>query len=277
MQLAPRYHGPVILSIDDDPAVQLAPVTRQRRRFEALLGELSDEQWNAPSRCDGWSTRDVISHLVTVNGFWHASVQAGLGGTPTRFLAGFDPAATPPLLVSSMSAASTTEVFERFVASNRAFLDGLAALTDDQWSMPAEAPPGHVPIRLLAQHALWDSWAHERDVAIPLGIEPAVEDDEVISCLQYAAAVSPVLGIGVGRADTGVLSLAATDPETSFVLEVGECVRLRPGAIDAGTPCLRGNAVELTEALTLRAPMPSSTPAEWRAMLGGLETAFDAT
>lgn len=276
MQLAPRYDGPAVLAIDDDPPAQLLPVTRQRERFAALLGTLTEEQWNAPSRCDGWSTRDVIAHLVTVNGFWHASVQAGIAGAPTRFLAGFDPAATPPLLVSSMGSASSGEIFERFVASNRALLDGLAALSNDQWSMLAESPPGHVPIRLVAQHALWDSWVHERDVALPLGIEPTVEDDEVISCLQYAAAVSPVLGLAVGRAGSGVLAMEASNPSTSFVLEVGDCVRLHPGATDTAAPCLRGDALALTESLSLRAPMPSDTPREWQQMLGGLQSAFDA-
>ena len=42
--------------------------------------------------------------------------------------------------------------------------------------------------------------------------------------------------------------------------------------IDA--PCLRGDAVTLVEALSIRAPRPDSTPVEWKQMLGGLETAF---
>ena len=35
-------------------------------------------------------------------------------------------------------------------------------------------------------------------------------------------------------------------------------------------------AVELVEALSLRAPLPADTPVEWRGVLNGLETVFDA-
>ena len=276
MRLAPRYDGPVVLAIDDDPGSQLLPVTRQRQRFQGMLAGLSDDQWGQASRCEGWTVRDVVAHLVSVNEFWHASVEAGLVGEPTRMLAGFDPAATPPLLVDVMSSLSPLEVLDRFVSTNDTLLGALSALTNDEWSMLAESPAGHVPIRLLAQHALWDSWVHERDVAIPLAITPGVEPDEVRSCLRYAAVVSPVLGLGLGRARAGVLAVEATDPASRFVLEVGDCVSLRDESFDRDAPCLRGDAVEMTEAVSLRIPMSPSAPIEWSRLLGGLEAAFDA-
>lgn len=241
-----------------------------------MLAELTDDQWGRASRCEGWTARDVVAHLVGVNKFWNASVLAGLAGEPTRALAGFDPAATPPLLVDAMSSLSPSGVLDQFVSTNDSFLGALSALTPGEWSMPAESPAGHVPIRLLAQHALWDSWVHERDVAIPLGIASGVEPDEVTSCLQYAAVVSPVLGIGLGRARAGVVAVEATDPTVRFVLDVGDCVSLRNEAFDRVVPCLSGDAVEMIEALSLRRPMSPSTPIEWSQLLGGLEAAFDA-
>lgn len=275
MQLSPRYDGPVVLSIEDEPASQLAPLVRQRRRFETVLAGFDDDRWGSPSRCDGWTARDVVAHLVSVNEFWTASVLGGLSGQPTRWLAGFDPAATPPLLVGSMAELSPAQVLDRFVATNDALLAALDGLTPEQWSMPAETPPGHLPIRLLAQHGLWDSWVHERDVLLPLGLEPAVEPDEVVSCLRYAAALSPVLGAGVGRVATGSFGLVATDPDVRCRLEVGESVTM--SAADSGVgpddPVLRGPALGLTEALSLRAPLPADTPPEWRELLGGIEAA----
>jgi uncharacterized protein (TIGR03083 family) len=275
MKLAPRYDGPPILVIDGEPDCQLTPFTRQRLRFEELLSGLTPEQWNEPSRCDGWSVRDVIAHLLTVNQFWNASVVAGVAGEPTRILRGFDPAATPPAMVSTMSALSSREVLDGFVDTNATLLDTLSRLTRDEWSMMAESPAGLVPIRLLVQHGIWDSWVHERDVALPLGLQPVVEPDEVVSCLQYAAAVSPALGIGLDRSGAAVLAVDATDPPVRFVLEVSDCVVLRDGSID-DRPCLRGDAVELTEALSLRVPLDAAAPMEWRQALGGIEAAFDA-
>lgn len=280
MKLAPRYDGPAVLAIDDPVDSQLVPVTRQRRRFQSMLAELTEEQWSHASRCDGWTARDVVVHLVTVNEFWTMSVVAGTAGAPTRMLTGFDPAATPPLLVDTMRVLSPSAVLDRFVTTNEAFLDTLGALTAEEWAMPAESPPGHVPIRLLAQHALWDSWVHERDVALPLGIASAVEDDEVASCLRYAAALSPALAIAVGgdRAGGGraVLAVEATDPSVRFVLTVGDSVTLRDALVEPEIPCLRGDAVELTEVLSLRRPMDLDAPPEWALILGGLEAAFDA-
>ena len=276
MILAPRYDGPTVLFVDGHPSDQLEPLVRQRRRMTSMLETLTDEEWAVPSRCVGWTVRDVVAHLVGVNAFWRGSIRAGLAGAPTRVLAAFDPAATPPSMVEGMSSLTTRQVFDEFVATTDALLDVATGLTDEQWSTVAESPAGHVPIRLLAQHALWDSWVHERDVAIPLGIPAAIENDELQSCLQYAAAVGPVLGSGLGRSYAGVVAVEASDPSIRFVLDIGESVSVRNEAPAVSVPCLRGDAVELTEALSLRAPMPVATPIEWTNLVGGLATAFDS-
>jgi uncharacterized protein (TIGR03083 family) len=275
MKLNPRYEEPPIISITGRANDQRLPLSRQRRRLQETLTGLDDEGWRAPSRCDGWTVHDVVAHLVGVNEFWNASVQAGLDGKPTRILAHFDPSATPPLLVAPMRTLTRTELLDQFVASNDAFLATVDALDDEGWMVLAESPPGHVPVRLLAQHALWDSWVHERDIALPLGGAPALEPDEVASCLQYAAALSPALAIISGTAVPGTYSAVATNPAVSFVLDVSESVSVHEGAAPVGTPCLRGDAVELVEALSLRASPPPATPAPWRRLLGGLATTFD--
>ena len=276
MKLAPRYDGPPIIVIAGAPDDQRAPVTRQRRRLEAALADLGTDDWAAPSRCDGWSVQDVIAHLVGVNAFWNASVRAGAAGTPTRVLTGFDPAATPPLMVGPMRSLTPAEILDQFVASNDAFLGAIAELDDVAWSMPAETPAGHVPIRVLAHHALWDSWVHERDVALPLGLTPAVEADEVLSALRYAAALGPALGILGGEAFRGAYALETTDPECRIELNVDDSVAVHDGSVFPDAPCLRGDAVEMLETLSLRTPLPPSAPAEWRHLLGGLVTAFDS-
>ena len=277
MQLRPRYEGPSILIMDGPADDQLLPLTRQRRRLQALLRTLDEEQWMAPSRCEAWTVRDVIAHLVGVNAFWHASVLAGLKGNPTRVLAGFDPAATPPLMVDSMKALTCADVLAEFISTNEAFLDLVAGLTLAEWSTPVESPPGHVPVRLLAQHALWDCWIHERDIAIPLAISPIVEVDEVTSCLRYAAAVGPALGLELGVVALGTYAIEATDPVVRFVLDVGDSVVVRnDDHCSADVPCLRGDAVALTEALSLRAAMPPAAPGEWTRLGNALVTAFDA-
>jgi uncharacterized protein (TIGR03083 family) len=276
MKLAPRYDGSSILSIDRPPDDQQVPLTRQRLRLQASLRELDETAWAAPSRCAGWTVQDVVAHLVGVNAFWSASVAAGLAGEPTRMLAAFDPAKTPPMMVAGMRALRASDVLEQFATSNEDFLDAIAALGSADWAAVAESPAGHVSIRLLAHHALWDSWIHERDIAIPLGLTLIEEPDEVAACLRYSAAISPALAIASGQDLSGVFAVEATDPSERFTLAVRESVAVRDGVPPSGAPCLRGDAVQLVEALSIRTALPASAPREWRQLLSGLATAFDS-
>jgi uncharacterized protein (TIGR03083 family) len=240
-----------------------------------MLESLSDGDWGAASRCDGWTVQDVVSHLIGVNGFWRASVVAGLAGAPTRVLAGFDPATTPALMVAAMGELTPPQVLDQFVASNDALFEVIGELDAAGWGTLAESPAGHVPIRVIAHHALWDCWVHERDIALPLGLNPPAELDEVRSCLRFAAALSPAFAISAGHELTGVFAVDAGDPALCFVLEVGDAVAVRDQVAPPDAPCLRGGAVELVEALSLRAPLPASTPRAWLRLLQGLATAFD--
>jgi uncharacterized protein (TIGR03083 family) len=274
VKLTPHYDDPSVLTFDGPVDDQAVPVTRQRRRMEAILGEFGDDEWAAPSRCEGWSNQDVIAHLVTVNQFWETSVRAGLAGEPTRILATFDPAAHPPLLIAPLAELSGKEVLEQFSSSNDGFLDAIAGLDAAQWSTAAEAPPGHISIRLLCAHALWDAWIHERDIVLPLGRAQALEDDELASCVRYAAAIGPVLTLGT-NAFRGNLAVDARNPDATFTITVGSTVELRSGVADG--PCLRGDTAELVDALSVRTPLPTDAPAEWRTLFdSGLATVFDA-
>jgi uncharacterized protein (TIGR03083 family) len=275
MKISPRYDGPPLIWIDGAPDDQLAPVVRQRRRMETMLAALGADDWKAPSRCAGWTVQDVISHIIGVNAFWELSVREGLAGTPTRYLVGFDPAATPAQMVGAMQTLTAEEVFDQFVASNDGFLGVLSGLDADGWLTLAETPPGHLPIRLLASHAVWDTWVHERDIALPLGITPPVEADEVLASMRYAAALSPGFILSEGRDCRGSFAVEVIDLETSFTLDVGESVAVHDGALPTGAPRLRGDSVELVEALSIRAPLPDSAPAEWHELLVGLATAFE--
>jgi len=278
MILSPRYDGPTILTTDATsaaPRSQELPCARQRRRLEGVLGELTAEQWASPSRCEGWSVRDVVVHLTSVNAFWALSARQGVAGTPTRFLGAFDPAATPSQMVAGVATTDPVDVLADFVRSNDGFLGTIAAFGDDEWAALAESPIGHVSIGLMVQHALWDSWIHERDILLPLGLSQVEEPDEIESCLVYAAAVSPALGIGFGLECAPLLAVDATGPAVGFTVSVGAAVEVRAAAA-AGAPCLTGGAVEVAEALSLRAPMPAGAPPEWTRLRDGLATAFDA-
>jgi uncharacterized protein (TIGR03083 family) len=278
MLLRPRYDGPTILSMSGAPDDVLVPLIRQRRRLETLLASLTDEQWHAPSRCTAWTVRDVVAHLVSINPLYQLSAACGLAGEPTRLMGEFDPASTPPMMVDSMGPQPPQEVLEHFVATNNDFFNAVRGLDEVSWSVLAESPVGHVPIRFVCAHALWDSWVHERDITVPLGLPFTVEPDEVAVSLRYIAALGPAFGMGAaGRRYEGAFAVEATDPQVSFVVEVDSAVHVRDGSATADMPVLRGSAVELVEALTSRLPLPTSAPAEWRRLHNGLRETWNLT
>lgn len=277
MQLTPRYGAQPVITLDGPPAAIAGPLIRQRRRLATALASFTDEQWSHPSRCAGWSNRDVIVHLDSTNTFWSMSIAAGVHGEPTRFLATFDPVASPAQLVTGSGDVSTGEVLARFVASTDALVGLCSSLDHAGWSAAAEAPPGHVSVSAVAHHALWDSWVHERDVLVPLGLAPEPEADEVAACLRYVAALGPALALNRGAAGSGVLAIDATGPDVVVVVDIGEEVVVRAGAAGAPTVELRlaGDAVELLEALSVRRPLTQLIPVGSAWMLRGLSDTFD--
>lgn len=276
MLLTPRYDGPPVLRCTERATDPATPVVRQRRRLAALLGDLDESQWAAPSRCAGWTVQDVVAHLVSTDQFWFLSATAGLAGEPTRFLSSFDPVATPPALVEGMGAPTPAELLATYQEGVAVLTATLEGIDGEQWELPAEAPPGHVPLHALADHALWDAWIHERDILLPLGLVPAEEPDEVQACLRYAAALGPVFLATRGSDRPGTLVVEGTDPEVRVVVEAGATVVVGGGPVPEGAVHLAGPSVALVEGLSLRDPLPGDAvdPAD-RWLLDGLATVFD--
>ena len=276
IQLNPRYDADPLIRLDGPPSAILAPTVRQRRRLAAALAEFTEEEWAHPSRCEGWTNRDVIVHLDSTNSFWAFSIASGLKGEPTRFLATFDPVASPAELVAGTQGIPSSEVLDRFAASTTALTDLLTSLGDDDWSSIAEAPPGHLAISAVAHHALWDCWVHERDILAPLGITPDEEPDEIAACLRYGAALAPAFAVTNGSAERGRLAVAVVDPETEFVVDIGEHIEVRSGRSAAADLELTGDALDVLEGLSIRRPLDQVIDPEVAWMLDGLAAQFDA-
>ena len=179
MRITPRYEGAAVINVDAVVRSPSAALVRQRARLAETLSGLTTGEWNTPSRCGGWTVQDVVGHLVGVNRFWSLSIQAGLRGEPTRLLASFDPVRVPAAMVQAARGASASATLDSFQATNAQLGTLVGSLTDADWDKLAEAPPGHLAIRAVALHALWDSWVHERDILIPLLRQQAVGTTQI--------------------------------------------------------------------------------------------------
>jgi uncharacterized protein (TIGR03083 family) len=274
MEIAPVYDR-TILTMDGGPAIVPAMV-RQRRRLLDLLGSLDDHQWEAPSRCEGWRVQDVAQHLASVDPYWLASISAGLAGEPTRFLRGFDPKSTPAALVVAAGATSPAQTLAELRAATGALCDLVERFDEAELSTLAESPPGHVAIRDLLHHALWDAWVHERDVALPLGLVPAEEPDEVAASLRYVAALNPAFAVMSGTATEATLVIDAIDPDVRVVVSVtGGDVRAHDGDAPTDAVVLRGSAVDLIEMLSARRAFTGDVPDDAAWLVRSLADVFE--
>jgi len=276
MKIRPRYGTDPLITHEGDPAAVATPAVRQRLRLARTLAGFGSQEWEAPSRCAGWTNRDVVVHLASANRFWVHSISQARRGTPSQVLAAFDPVATPAGLVAAAGNPPPAEVLDAYVKSTRTLVDLLGSLTSGEWTMPGESPLGHVSVSAIVRHALWDAWVHERDITLGVGLVPAAEADEVDAALRCAAALGPAFGILLG--DLGDQRLAATvttqDPTIGFTIKADRAVRVTADIAPAVPVAVHGRAVDVLDGLSLRAPLHLEP--EWQWLTAGLAHAFEA-
>ena len=276
MKISPRYDADPLVTLDGPPDAVAVPLVRQRRRFADVLSSLSPDQWELPSRCEGWRVQDVAAHLAGVDRFWSLMIQSGLAGTPTRFLADFDPKATPASLVDAERDATAQETLAALEAATGTLCDTIESLDHDDWLAIAESPAGHVTVSTLAHHALWDSWVHERDVLVPLGMVQVEQSDEILASLRYAAALAPMFSLQTGSDRTGTLAVDVTRPDARFVVTVDDAVHVADGEPPPEALVLTGDAVDVLESLSIRVPWRQPIPDDDAWLVDGLADVFEA-
>lgn len=261
--LTPRYDTDPVIVLDGRPDAIGEPAMRQRRRLLDTVCGFTVDELARPSRCAGWSNRDVIAHLAITNEFWSFAIRAGRRGEPSRVLTSFDPVSTPADMVESTRKSGVAEVVDRFAASTTDLTELLASLEGEAWTKRAEAPPGHLTTSGVVHHALWDSWVHERDMLVPLGASLTEEADEIAAALRYAAALGPAFAATGGSTDTGRFAVTVNNPEVCFEVDIADQIQVRstqPDALESDRRqpdlALEGEAVGLLEAFSIRTDFP---------------------
>ncbi len=273
MKLNPHYGTPAMRVMTEIPNIRRAFLGQQRRMMSTAAA-LTDQQLLAPSRCDGWSVADVLAHLGGVAQFWMMSMEAGLAGTPTMILSGFDPEATPREMVAGSGDVSVSNVREQYLAAAAQLDQTIAALGDDEWDTIVEAPPGHVTISTMLHHALWDCWTHERDIVLPLGIEPVEDPVEVTCALAHAVGLTAAFAMQFADSRTARIGVRAVDPIVELTIDVARTTMVSFDSPPAGLPVLEGSAVDLVEGITCRQPLDLSSLGEQAWVVEGLAEVF---
>jgi uncharacterized protein (TIGR03083 family) len=126
-------------------------------RFEELIRSLSDEEWVAKTRCEGWVVRDVAAHVA---------------GTMTAIATGQLQELTDPDHVARQVAErrgkSPAELADELHGAAKVGNDLLGSFDDAAWSGP---PPVDIPGTLgEGVEAIWyDAYVHAEDINDALG------------------------------------------------------------------------------------------------------------
>jgi uncharacterized protein (TIGR03084 family) len=147
----------------------LADLAAEGADLEALVAPLDPAGWRTPTPAPGWTVAHQIAHLAwtdevavlsaTDPAGWHALI-AGAVRSPETFVDGF---------AQRGAEAEPAELFERWRASRAELAEVLPKLAPDHgiaWFGPPMRPDVMVTARLM------ETWAHGRDVADALGVEP---------------------------------------------------------------------------------------------------------
>jgi uncharacterized protein (TIGR03083 family) len=139
--------------------------------IERTLRARSEEVYDAPTPCPGWSVRDVLAHLtgfelmlqggaVPVHeGAWPAHVKNPIGEVNESF-------------VESYRGTPGADLLELFRGTTAASLERLRALSDEQWEKVGWSPEGERPYHRFQETRVLDSWIHLQDIRDAL-LEPS--------------------------------------------------------------------------------------------------------
>jgi uncharacterized protein (TIGR03083 family) len=127
--------------------------------FEELVRSLSPDELERPSRCEGWTARDVAAHVI-----------GSLADVTTGRFDRFGNPDTIQEVVDERKGRSAAELGDELQQSTKIAKDIVAAIDDTAWSGPA---PGELGIPLSeGVEALWyDAFIHNNDIRDAVGRE----------------------------------------------------------------------------------------------------------
>jgi uncharacterized protein (TIGR03084 family) len=150
----------------------------QHVRLDGLLDNLSAEDWDRPTRCDGWTVADVVLHLAQSDELALASAEGRFAAELELFASGPDRRGNvddgAAAMVARERGIAPDELAHRWRTGAAALR---AALGDRDPHQRVEWVAGQLSIRTLATTRLAECWIHTGDVSDALGHEQTATDD----------------------------------------------------------------------------------------------------
>jgi uncharacterized protein (TIGR03083 family) len=213
----------------------LSPLVRSHEHLKGAVGSLAPDQVTAASYDTEWSIADVLSHIGSQSEIFELFVQAGIDGSPAPEFSAFTD------IWDRWNAKAPIDQVTDALAADRALLDGLGGLTDEQqasWSLEmfgdtrtlaGLSPIGLLPLR-LGEHAV-----HTWDVLV-------MDDPSATVAADAVALLIDVVHQQVERITTPHdeplrVRITTQEPTRQFVLTLDhDGAHLQPGDSPDGAP-----------------------------------------
>ena len=166
-------------------------------RFDAMVGTVGADRWDAPSNCPGWAARDIVGHVV---GNYRGTVAQVRGGEPAPVAEGDDPAVI------------WADV-----------LDDLRTLTKDPANLaaPVKGPAGPLPLEeMLGGLMSMDTHVHMWDLGRTIGADVTLDPGVIAMTMAMLGPIDEMIR-RPGVFDAKIEPPAGADEQTKMLCFLG--------------------------------------------------------
>jgi uncharacterized protein (TIGR03083 family) len=154
---------------------------------------LSEEKWLLQSPCPGWRLKDLISHLVGIEEFLLNMNEGILSTTAQKSWVKNDFGRFNEVAVDLRREHRGSDILAEletvFDARNAAWLREERSPDEEVFF----APVGNLPLSLLLWRRVFDAWAHNQDLRLPLGLTGALDGKAAALIYPQVARLLPAI------------------------------------------------------------------------------------
>lgn len=223
----------------------------QRRRLLDAATNLAVDQWTRSTRCAEWDARELVLHVLGATD----ACRTTLTGEHSVFGGNFDPNASPNRFVESRAGEPVLVTLEQLDSAITATADAIEAQRSRIPTPQMTAVWGQeVDWRLFVTHIFWDAWIHERDLLLPLGLEPEASDAETRLAAAYGFHTAAIMIGLLGTPFDTTLRLEGAGSGAYRVVADGLDVTVSVRPLESVDGPSNGIAIAVTDALAGRGP-----------------------
>jgi uncharacterized protein (TIGR03083 family) len=187
----------------------VAGLQAEYEAFGTLIQSLDEQQWEAPSRCAGWTVGDVARHVV---------------GTATDVANGVVGTHTPDEEVAERKGRTAAEIADELETAAVTLRNMASIINDEVWNGPSPVPD--LTMRQGILTLIYDLYVHNDDIRTAIGMPPAGPGLALEASVEYLAEQLDERGWGpatlaldgVEKADIGGGGDPVTGDAKQFVL-----------------------------------------------------------